>query len=245
MSLVNFYCPNLYQIGQTATQIFDFAKPLGHNENIILSNITKLQEKLYRKKVLMICGGGSAIDISKEILGQYDTIMTMNHFFYHETLKDYPVDICMLCPEVNLDEFTKKYLSKHKPLVGFEYHGKWSNDPSIVNNFYDNDNKFFMHTKIYSILGYGVRMIIMAATLESKSIDFIGMDGAKAIIKKNHAFQSGKGILPGSVRSNYDEVFQAQYDEFWKYYLENFKTPVYNLAEDDNPYHEKIKNAFK
>ena len=219
MKLPGFYTDDLFKKANNASGLFDFAKPMYYNQDITLSKLEELTEMIENKNVLIVCGGGTSNRITTEILKKYDLVFSMNHFFLHSVLNNYPVDLCMMGTEVNIDNLNKKYLSKFKPMVGFEYQKRWVDDVDGMNRFYDNDKKFFMQTNVYTVLGSGVRIIIMSASLRAKSISFIGMDGAKSILKKNHAFQPGKSTMPDILKQDYDAVFKSQYDYYWKYSL--------------------------
>ena len=199
------------------------------------------------KSILLVCGGGTARGVTEDMLRRYDYVWSMNHFFKHELLKDYPIDLCMINAEVlNFSlKGLKSYLARFNPLVGFEHARSLTSRRKIIKSIHNNPRKFCMHTSLYNQTGYGTRMIIFAGVLKAHRVDFIGMDGAQAILNKDHAFQPNKNRLPGGGnvnRSNAHSVFLRQYDTTWKYIRTHFPAlEIENLAYDDNVYHRGLQ----
>lgn len=201
----------------------DFCPSVIATKEIVYSN--KEDFKKYKgKKVLILGGGPSTLKINLE-KQNYDYLWSCNHFFLSSALQNVKIDLAMLMAEVDpTREELIAYREKYKPYLGFEVHDKW-----FSNKFDNYDKYFFMHSRFYSRLGVGVRMILFAAALGAKQVSFSGLDGYKPIYDGNHAFQPGKNTLPSSFS---EREYAEQYDYFWKYCQETFsETKFINLGE--------------
>ena len=232
-----------------AKQVGNFVEPLIITPQVTYSNKPHFDD-YWDASILLVCGGGSANLLCDEVWDNYDFVWSMNHFFRHRFFRDRAPDVCMMSSEIfensrKLWEF-REYLSSHgdKTMVGVEWSAKAKVCRNQLNSFYLAERKFYMHTALYNQLGYGIRQIIFAGVLVASRVDFIGMDGAKAILAKDHAFQPNKGILPSPGRiteGNADEIFQKQYDETWKYIRSNFPfMEINDLSGRANKYHRVL-----
>lgn len=197
---------------------------------IVYSNNLECKEG---KNIIIIGGGPSSLEYDG--YDKYDEIWSMNHY-YKSPLAEYGADLMMLSPEVYLgDRELLDFISVHNPYVGFEWNG------SIKYAMFFHYFKLFVsHTRFYSKLGYGVRMIILAAELGAKSVSFVGLDGVQPILKGRHAFQPNKKILPSGVNaSNGYKIFKHQYDTFWEYMNTTFPNSKYISLDTTNLLHEK------
>ena len=195
-----------------------FVKSVIATKEIVYSNLEYF--KKYKNKTVLIIGGGPS---SKEL--DYETIdrdftWSCNHFYLNNRLRNMKIDLAMLMaePDINSEEFNN-YRDTYKPYLGFEVHDKWINY-----EFDDYDKYFCMHTRFYSKLGIGVRMLIFASALGCKEVKFCGLDGYEPILKGDHAFQPGKTTLP----SNFSiENYHDQYKYFWLYLQTKFSKVKY------------------
>ena len=95
-----------------------------------------------------------------------------------------------------------------------------------------------MHTKFYSKLGIGVRMLLFAAALGAKHIKFAGFDGFKPIYEGNHSFEKNKKTLP----SNFSEdIYVKQYEYFWNYILSHFSGVTFSNLGFGSEYHKLLE----
>ena len=151
--------------------------------DIVFSNLEYFDS--YEDKEVLVIGGGPSTNTLDLNEVERDFTWSCNHFYLNPKLREAKIDLAMLMGEPDLEskEFLE-YREKHEPYLGFEVHDRW------FGYKFDSYNKYFMmHTKFYSKLGIGVRMILFAAFLGCKTIKFVGLDGYKPIYDGNHAFE--------------------------------------------------------
>lgn len=238
------------EAGKRICEVFDFYSPLIFDEHLIYT----INNEFRGCKILLLGGGGSTnrwLD-SNSVAG-YDSIWSLNGFYKNPKIQNLKVDLFSVGPEVDLQSSTLlDYLYKHNTIAAVELHQKWGrtfNNPETnktpqqmseeINAFYVKDRKKVFQTKFYSQLGGGVRLLIYAAHIGVAKIDFIGFDGAQAILNGDHAFEPNKKKFPGAVQHMSDntkvEFFKQQYSFFWQY----FRTLYGDIAKslDGNPLH--------
>jgi len=199
---------------------------------IVFSNLEHFN--LYKNKEVLIIGGGpSTNDLELDDVVR-DFIWSCNHFYLNPKLKGIKVDLAMLMgePDIKSKDFLE-YRSKYKPYLGFEIHDRW-----FGYAFDDYDKYFMMHTKFYSKLGIGARMILFAAFLGCNVVKFVGLDGYKSIYAGNHAFEPGKNTLPSSFS---EQLYDNQYRYFWKYAIERFPQVQFVNLGGGHEFHEILK----
>lgn len=188
------------------------------NNEIVYSNLKHFLD--YKDKTVLIIGGGpSSNELDYNSIDR-DFTWSCNHFYLNDKLNTMKIDLAMLMgePDIASKQFID-YRNNYNPYLGFEVHDRWFN-----HDFDDYDKYFCMHTRFYSKLGIGARMIIFAAALGCKEIKFCGLDGYKPILKGDHAFQPGKTTLP----SNFSiEKYHQQYDYFWSYIKKTYPQTTY------------------
>ena len=192
------------------------------DSNIVYSNLDYFKQ-YEGAKVLFVAGGPSSKETEWTADG-YDYTWSCNHFFRHPRLKDIKVDLAMIMPEVDLqsEEFLS-YRDLHQVYLGFEIHDKWVAHP------FDSYNKYFcMHTRFYSKIGIGARMLIFGGALKCKEVAFIGLDG-------NHGFESGKSNFPACYHGVPQETilksYLDQHELLWQHINETYPdTAFVNLG---------------
>ncbi len=190
------------------------------------------------KKVLLLAGGPSTNDVKWENL-DYDYIVTLNHFFMNERLKNKKVALAVVGGEVDLQsEDFLSYVTEHNPYLFFEVHSRWDNEREYLKKLYDEYTLMgCFHTRFYGKLGGGQRLLLFMLYLKPDTLYFAGLDGPKPMIEQNHAFEGRKDTLPHGIdRNNADYVFSEEYEVFWMYvnilsHLNYFNTKLYNLGE--------------
>jgi len=167
------------------------------------------------KKVLVIAGGPSSLELDYDNLDEYDYKFTCNHFFRNSVLSNILFDIILLCQEVNLkDEDLIKYINKFNPLVGFEHSDARRTSKDVVDFAKSNNAKAFLYlTRYFSKLGFGPRLVILAVLFGCKEVHFAGIDGWKNPSRHDHAFENNKPPPP----FNNLKAFQYQMVIFWQY----------------------------
>tara|TARA_R110002110_G_scaffold288408_1_gene502829 strand:- start:149 stop:913 length:765 start_codon:yes stop_codon:yes gene_type:complete len=210
------------------------------DSNIVYSNLDYFKQ-YEGAKVLFVAGGPSSKETEWTADG-YDYTWSCNHFFRHPRLKDIKVDLAMIMPEVDLqsEEFLS-YRDLHQVYLGFEIHDKWVAHP------FDSYNKYFcMHTRFYSKIGIGARMLIFGGALKCKEVAFIGLDGPIYQIRGNHGFESGKSNFPACYHGVPQETilksYLDQHELLWQHINETYPdTAFVNLGYGEEQ-HNFIKN---
>lgn len=228
------------QVDERTKKIFwDFCQEERNDEEVYWTN-ANLLKKFRNSRILLLGGGPStsrwlAEPSSWSAIAEYDYLWSMNKFFLNPTLYNLKVDLFSLGPEVKFEKKYKdsrehkllyEYLERFNPCVAFELHHKWANDANKqqleeVNSFYDNHRKFSFSTKWYSALGAGVRLMLLAGALGVRQVDYVGFDGASALISGQHSFEKEKKFLPSALRRfNHKQIGQVmahEYRVFWNY----------------------------
>jgi hypothetical protein len=232
---------------------YNFCLPLYSNQNLVCSKKNNLRLKYGNKDILILGGGGSTLNYLNQFdYGRwYDGVWTLNNFFLNMTLYETEMDLISLGPEVNLqNDMLQCYLNKFQPDVCIELHQKWSREEETsdivteVNGFYNHDKQFCFQTKYFSVLGSGVRLIILACELGAKSVSFIGFDGPDAIWNADHAFEKGKNFMTYRAQGYPQEVvrqmFKDEYDWFWNYIKTTYPAVKLVSLDKNNKYHELL-----
>jgi hypothetical protein len=204
-------------------------------------------DKLYDNKLLIIGGGPSTLTLTKEFINLFDSVWSINHFFNSPLLYTTNLDLVCLGAGVDLDYMLlEEYLKTFNTTVAFEIHPKWESDSNkkfINGKFHKSDKKLAFHTKFYSKLGGCVRLINLAAACHPKEIHFVGLDGPKALIAGEHAFEKGKKSFPALVNeNNVYSIFKRQYDEFWTYIRKLYPHVKFISLDPENEMHFKANS---
>jgi hypothetical protein len=208
------------------------------NKEIVYSNLKYFEQ--YKGSKVFIIGGGPSTNSCDFNTVSRDYTWSCNHFYLNDRLKNESIDLAMIFGEPNIrSEQFKNYVSKFKPYIGFESHDRW-----VGYTFDDYDRYFCMHTRFYSKLGGGARMILFASFLGATEVSFVGFDGPEAMFEGDHSFEPGKKTLPSSYghldRKVVVNNWKRQSDAFWNYTLNLFPNVKYTNLGGGDYYHEKI-----
>lgn len=193
-------------------------------------------DKFWGRHLLIIGGGPSTLKWLSSYRHNYDAIWSMNNCFLNKDIANLPIDLICVGPRVNIksEEFLN-FVKDKKPLIGFDPHQKygsettkghqqyedWKGISQYLDNFSLSYDCFAWQTRFWSRIGIGARMMILAAEVGVKKIDYVGLDGADGYIHNVHAFEGKKGKenLPSSIKNFNDRalkaVFQQEYRLFW------------------------------
>ena len=175
------------------------------------------------KKVLVVGGGPSSKDLSKEEYDKYDYIFSCNHFF--KSLKNNKVNLALIGDEVDLNGYEfNSYLKSHSTILGFEHSSRRSTD-DIIRFKRRYPNCFVFLSRYFSRLGYVARACVLAKHMKASEIHFVGLDGFKS---DYHYFEKGKKPPP----FNNDQKFREQMKIFYKYMLETYDSNSFKNLSD-------------
>ncbi len=180
------------------------------------------------KKVLVVGGGPSSRDLSKEDYEKYDYIFSCNHFFKSQDFKNNKVNLALIGDEVDLNGYQlNSYLESNNTILGFEHSGRRSTD-DIIRFKRRYPNCFIFLTRYFSRLGYVARACVLAKHMGASQIHFIGLDGFKS---EYHHFEKDK--KPPSF--NNEQKFKKQMKIFYKYMLQTYDTDSFKNLSDGHP----------
>jgi len=179
--------------------------------NFLDRNLIRTSEIIYRdtpelekfkgKKILAV-GAGPTTNWYDWNPNEYDYIFSCNHFFLNEKLSKCKVDLILLCDEVNLirEDFLK-YLSNNNTIIGFEDYNKSANNVKKLKDKVDNPI-FDCALRFQGKIGVAPKLIILAALLGAKQVDYVGVDGPPSEDYKvgdlnNHSFEKNKPCKAG------------------------------------------------
>lgn len=197
-------------------------------------------EEFNGSSVLLIGGGPSLNSFDFSTVGDYDKVVSCNHYFVNEYAAKIPMSFVFLGDEVKpQDPRLVAHLENTSHLIGFENIGRSQNELSLFKEKYG-DRIFWAHTRYHSKIGAMVRIASFVCSLKPKSISIIGMDGYKHLEndkdENHHGFQKDKK-KDGTYERNFtgvklEQKYKNQYLEFWDYVLHDIGKDIefYNLG---------------
>ena len=231
---------------------YNFSNDIKEDGEVLWSNSKELSK--YKGSEVIIFGGGPSSKhyLTHQFIPTGTYVWAMNHFFTNKFLMKAQPDLITLNPE----SWTAQTIFSHDPFIGLELHHHWSDDSSTdalhaVNNWYNNRYKFTFSTKYYSQLGAGARLCLLAAALGVKKVYFIGFDGPKALLNKEHSFISSEKMqkrFPSALAGLNDEQvisrMKQQWKEFWLYISKQYNTEFESLQKN-NDNHKIVGELWK
>lgn len=185
-----------------------------------------LLQELSGSRVLVVGAGPSTTD-SEYNFSDYDHIISCNHFYKVQRLRDINMFMVFLGDEVNLqDNLLVEYIqSKKETIFCFENIGRNKSELVSFKQKYQ-DRVMWAHTRYHSKIGAVTRIVAFLSLLQPESISIVGMDG---YIPKNlqdkhfHSFQKNKNQTGTYENLNEEDKvlnkYKSQYLEFWDYIL--------------------------
>ena len=159
----------------------------------IVENISQL-DKIKDSKILVVAGGPSA-NHSDWNPDDYDLIVSCNHFYRNDKLKNLDLFLVSVGDEVSLqDPKFIEYLNHNSTLVCFENIGRDGNELKEFKSRFT-DRVFWAHTRYHSKIGAAVRMVSLLCSFNPSEIHMIGMDGfvpSNMLEENPHSFQNNK-----------------------------------------------------
>lgn len=167
----------------------------------------------YRDKSVLIIGGGpSTLDVKWENL-ETDYVWSCNSFFMNEKILKQDLDLFALG---NLQDWSHpnliEYLDAHpnaKVLIenNYIYPSKLSSNTMFIKKYRDRIHYGELNKNATRIVGPPARMVILAANLGFKEINFVGIDGFDKDLKNTHAFTGETGLKSDAVHNTYDKYY--------------------------------------
>jgi hypothetical protein len=212
-------------------------------------NSVPAMKKFKNKKVLIVGGGPSAMDIDwKKIKVEYDYIWTCNKFYLNEENLKTKYDLAVLGPTVDLsDEKLNNYIKENDTTCVFEAGVSPFRKEEELQNFKSQGHDCsYYHLRYFSKLGVTARMICLAHFLKVDTCYFIGFDGNP--VGKKHAFEGKKSYNESWRNGHANDIYRRQQVLLWDYLINDLKTETkfQNLGEghQDNEVTEISKQLF-
>jgi len=188
------------------------------------SNIFNFEKDFIGKKILVIGGGTSTLDVRWENL-EVDSIWTCNDFFLEQRLLEVPIEVYMLGHNTPLDNDTLvNKLNNDNTFTFYEpvyYRGKQASKEFIdftskLNNpVYASDIPIpFKEYSAAQKAGAALRLIILGVIAKAQKIYFSGLDGFNREFTNIHAFTKHPGLKPTDTRRTYEGTFDSYRNVF-------------------------------
>ena len=214
-----------------------FGKDVVENNEVIYRKLPQL-ESIKNSKVLVI-GGGPTTKTCEWQSDDYDHILSCNHFFLNEKIKNINVSLATVTTEVDLSENNVEfndYMNKNSTIICFE--DRFVEDQrtgfEYMKEKYPN-RTMYAHTRYRGKIGSAPRLLCLATLLGAKQIDIVGMDGFKKGVDIGddnlHSFEKGK-VTQGT--HDY-HLYIRHYVALWDYLLNHIGKEVKfrNLGENN------------
>lgn len=189
---------------------------------------------------VMLVGGGPSAGTVEWTKKKYDHIWTMNKFYEPDVFWDNHPSLVTLATNVDLSEKNEQLHSfmKWSPetFVSFEIErGSIENDWKLMDDFcamYP-ERVGFYHTRYRSQPGVALRLLVFAALVGAKTIDYVGIDGFQKVAN-THFFEGVKDLPNWFVK--FGPRFEDRQRVLWLDYLRDIQEEkniqIYNLAEN-------------
>jgi len=205
-------------------------------------------EKFRDKKILVLGGGTSTLDIKWEKL-DYDYIWTCNDFYISKRLKNIKIDLILISYNTDIvDNNLKTRLRKDNPLILVEpHHYREKINSKELSLFSKEFNVYQIHIpfEFKNIAGAASRLVKLALMCNPKTVYFAGVDGFNTSFSNKHAFTEHIGLKDTDTRREYKTYYEG-FMKYFKHLLELDYKKLQNLGEgfDYNIGSEISKNYF-
>ena len=195
------------------------------------------REKYKGKRILVLGAGPSLKERIKDIdLNNYDYIWSCTKFYLSEEIKNINLDLFSIGGEVDLNNpDLKKYMEENKNcsygIEGFVQPFKTKEQLEAFRDECGADRGFVFHTRYFSKLGAGPRLIAFATALGASQVSILGIDGHP--LGQTHSFEENKKYKPNEAptRDGAQDVYRRQFCILWAYLLSFPETEFINLGQ--------------
>lgn len=214
-----------------------FNRGFQYNDELITDLPQKDIDKYKNKKLLLLAAGPTLKERVDEIdFSSYDFIWSCTKFFLNPKIKNIELDLFSIGGNVELDDSElEAYLTENKNTkYGLECFIQPFKLKEQLVNFRDKhgaDRGFTFHTRYFSKLGAGPRLLVLAAMFQLSEVHLLGIDGHP--LKFKHSFESSKKYVENeaATREDSEDAYRRQFCILWKYLLSFPRTTFVNLGQ--------------
>ncbi len=214
-----------------------------HNTELV-TDLDIEEASKYEGSSILILGAGPTLKerLSQVDLSQYDYIWSCTKFFLNPDIKEINLDLFSIGGNVSLeDPDLAEYMNSNPDTkYGIEAFVQPFKTPDELVKFRDThgaDRGFTFHTRYFSKLGAGPRLLALAAILEAAEIHFLGIDGHP--LGHQHSFEKDKhyntikedGVEEAPTRQGAEHAYRRQFCLLWNYLFTFPNTHYVNLGQ--------------
>ena len=220
-----------------------FNREFSYNSEVITD--LKAEDALqYKNSRVLILGAGPTLDERFEDLDldDYDFVWSCTKFFLNSKIKEVELDLFSIGGNVELDDpalldYMKKNFNTKYGIECFVQPFKTKDELTKFRDEHGSNNGFTFHTRYFSKLGAGPRLLALAAILQAGEVHFLGVDGHP--VGQKHSFETSKeyktikkdGTEEAPTRKGSEDAYRRQFCLLWQYLLTFHNTEFTNLGQ--------------
>jgi len=220
-----------------------FNREFSYNSEAI-TDLKAEDAQQYKGSRVLILGAGPTLDERfKDLdLDDYDFVWSCTKFFLSPIIKEIELDLFSIGGNVSLnDPDLTEYMNKNpKTKYGIESFVQPFKTKEELIEFRDRngaDRGFTFHTRYFSKLGAGPRLLALAAILQVEEVHFLGVDGHP--LGHKHSFETNKeyktikkdGAEEAPTRKGSEDAYRRQFCLLWQYLITFHNTQFVNLGQ--------------
>jgi len=210
----------------------------------LITDLPSEEINKYEGKKILILGAGPSLAerIDSVNLDEYDFIWSCTKFFLNDEIKNIDLDLFSVGGNVELnDPDLEDFLNRNKNtkygIECFVQPFKTKDEMIAFRDKHGAERGFSFHTRYFSKLGAGPRLLALAAILKASQVAFLGIDGYP--IGHEHSFEKNKeyktlkkdGRDEAPTRKGAEDSYRRQFCLLWAYLLSFTDTEFVNLGQ--------------
>ena len=220
-----------------------FNRDFSYNSEVI-TDLKAEDAHQYKNSRVLILGAGPTLNerFDSLDLDNYDFIWSCTKFFLNSKIKEVKLDLFSIGGNVELNDpalldYMKKSPDTKYGIECFVQPFKTKEELTEFRDLHGPDRGFTFHTRYFSKLGAGPRLLALAATLKAAEVHFLGVDGHP--VGQKHSFETSKeyktiekdGTEEAPTRKDSDDAYRRQFCLLWQYLLTFHNTEFTNLGQ--------------
>lgn len=198
----------------------------------------------YQGKKILILGAGPTLNerFDSLDLDKYDFIWSCTKFFLNPKIKEVELDLFSLGGNVELNDpalldYLNKNLNTKYGVECFVQPFKTKDELTKFRDAHGANRGFTFHTRYFSKLGAGPRLLALGAILKAEEVHFLGVDGHP--LGHEHSFETDKdyktiekdGVDEAPTKKDAEDIYRRQFCLLWSYLLSFPDTEFVNLGQ--------------
>ena len=220
-----------------------FNRGFAYNSEVI-TDLKPEEIDKYKNKRILILGAGPTLNerFNDLNLDDYDFVWSCTKFFLNPKIKEIELDLFSIGGNVELDnpallDYMKKNFNTKYGIECFVQPFKTKDELTKFRDAHGVNNGFTFHTRYFSKLGAGPRLLALAAIFEAEQVYFLGIDGHP--LGQRHSFEASKkyktiekdGTEEAPTRKGSEDAYRRQFCLLWQYLLTFHGTEFVNLGQ--------------